>query len=123
MLKVFSFILPSFFISLSISAQTKIPVEEASKHIGETVTVCDKVYETDFMEKSRQKATFLKMGGVYPMHKIDIVIHFRDRKNFGDKPEAYYLDKDVCITGKVVEFKGKPQIIISKPAEIQLGAE
>lgn len=123
MLKVFSLILPSFFISLYISAQTKIPVEEASKHVGETVTVCEKVYETEFMEKSKQKLTFLKMGGVYPMHKIDIVINFEDRKNFGDKPEAYYLDKDVCITGKVVELKGKPQIIISKPADIQIGAE
>ncbi len=123
MLKVFSLILPSFFISLYLSAQTKIAVEEVSKHVGETVTVCDKVYETEFMEKSKQKTTFLKMGGVYPMHKLDIVINFKDRKNFGDKPEAYYLEKDVCITGKVVEFKGKPQIIISKPAEIQLGAE
>lgn len=123
MLKVFSLILPSFFISLYLSAQTKIAVEEVSKHVGETVTVCDKVYETEFMEKSKQKATFLKMGGVYPMHKLDIIINFKDRKNFGDKPEAYYLEKDVCITGKVVEFKGKPQIIISKPAEIQLGAE
>lgn len=123
MLKVFFLILPSFFISFCLSAQTKVSVEEASKHVGEIVTVCDKIYETEFMEKSRQKATLLRMGGGFPMHKIDIVINFRDRKNFGDKPEAYYLDKDVCITGKVIEFKGKPQIIISKPAEIQLGAE
>ena len=123
MLKAFTLMLPALLISLCISAQNKIAIEEASKHIGETVMICDKIYQGKFIEDSKTQPTFLKMGGVYPKHKITILINFKDRKNFTDKPETYYVEKDVCITGKIVEFKGKPQIIISKPTEIQIGTE
>ena len=123
MLKMLLLIFPVLFVSLYASAQNKIPVGEAAKHIGEVVTICDKIYKTDFAENSKAQPTFLKMGSGFLMHKIDIVINFKDRKNFMDKPETYYLEKDVCITGKIVEFEGKPQIIISKPTEIQIGSE
>lgn len=123
MLKTWLLIFPALFISLYGAAQNKISVGEAAKHIGEVVTICDKINETEFAENLKAPVTFLKMGGGFFTHKLNIVINFKDRKNFTEKPEAYYLEKDVCITGKVVELNGKPQIIISKPTEIQIGSE
>ena len=123
MLKAFSLTFPALLISLSMSAQNKIRIEEGSKHIGEIVTVCDKVFEGKFIKDSKAEPTLLELGGAFPKRKITVVINFNDRKNFTDKPETYYLDKDVCITGKVIEVKGKPNIVITKPADIQIGTE
>jgi len=56
----------SFAIAISIYSvsfcQNKIPVDSVSKHIGETVTVCSKVYG----EKSLEKVTFINVGATYP---------------------------------------------------------
>lgn len=114
-------LIAAMFYSLHAFAQTKIPIEEASKHYGETVTICDMLYSGKFMEKS--KLTLLDMGGPYPKSKITVLINFEDRKNFAEKPETFYEKKDACITGKVVEFNGKPEIVITKPSDIQIGTE
>lgn len=123
MLKALTLIFPALLVSLYASAQNNITVEDASKHIGENVTICDKIYESEFMKDSKTRPTFLKMGGVFPKHMLTVLINFKDRKNFSDSLEKFYLDKDVCITGKLIDVKGKPQLIISKPTQIQIGTE
>lgn len=123
MLKALSLTFPALLISLFTSAQNKIRIEEASKHIGEIVTVCDKVSDTKFVKDSKTESVFFELGGTFSKKKLIVFITTNDRKNFTDSPETYYLDKDVCITGKVIEVKGKPNIVITKPADIQIGAE
>ncbi len=121
MKKLLTFIIAAIFYSSHASAQLKIQIDEASKHYGETVTICDLLYGGKFIEKSQ--LTLLDMGGPYPKTKITVLINSADRKNFPEKPETFYEKKDVCITGKIIEFKGKPQIIVSKPSDIQIGTE
>lgn len=116
-----TFIIAAMSYSLHATAQTKISIDEASKHYGETVTICEMLYGGKYVEKS--KLTLLDMGGPYPKTKLTVLINSEDRKNFPGKPEAFYEKKDVCITGKVIEFKGKPEIIVSKPSDIQIGTE
>ena len=123
MLKAFSLTFSALLISLFVSAQTKIRIEEASKHIGEVVTVCDKVSDTKFAKGSKTESAFIELGGDFPKQKLTVVISLNDRKNFTDNPEAYYRDKDVCITGKIIEVKGKPNLVITKPADVQIGTE
>lgn len=121
MKKNLTFIIIAIFYCLSASAQTKITIDEASEHYGETVTICNELYGGKFIEKS--KITLLDFGGSYPSNKVTVLINFADRKNFPDKPELFYEKKDVCITGKLIEFKGKPELIITKPSDIQIGSE
>ena len=111
----FSFIILGTF---SASAQTKITPDEAAKHIGDSVTVCGKIYGGKYFDKSDNKITLLNMGAAYPQSPLTIVIEEAGRKNFTTKPEEFYADKEVCIYGVVKEFKGKPQIIISKEGDI-----
>ena len=40
------------------------------------------------------------------------------RNEFKNKPEEYYVGKSICVTGKVELFKDKPQIVITKEAQI-----
>lgn len=116
-------LLPALFISFCLSAQTKIAVEDASKHIGETVIVCDKIYEGKLVKNSTKQTAVLKMGNSNSDHKLTIIIKPENQKNFIDNPGDYYTDKDVCVTGRVIQSNGKPAIVISKPADIQIGTE
>ncbi len=104
--------------STSVSAQTKITPDEAAKHIGDSVTVCGKIFGGKYFDRGENKITLLNMGAAYPQSPLTIVIEADSRKNFNNKPEEFYAEKEVCITGIVKEFKGKPQIIITKETEI-----
>ena len=116
-----SIIIAVIFCSFYSSAQIKIPIDEASKHNQETVVICDVLRSGKFVEKS--KLTIFDMGGSHNDGKITVVINYADRKNFPDNPEKFYEKKEVCITGKIIEFKGESQLIITKPSDIQIGSE
>jgi DNA/RNA endonuclease YhcR with UshA esterase domain len=106
--------------SISLSAQTKITPDEAAKHIGDSVTVCGKIFGGKYFDRGENKITLLNMGAAYPQSPLTIVIEPDSRKNFSNKPEEFYTDKQVCITGVVKEYKGKPQIIIAKEADVEV---
>jgi len=83
-----------------------------------TQTVCDKVYSSKVIEGSGM--TLLNLGGVYPNQKYTIMIRGNDRSKFTVAPETAYQDKQICVTGTVIDYKGKPEIIVSDPAQIKL---
>jgi hypothetical protein len=104
--------------STILSAQTKITPDEAAKHIGDSVTVCGKIFGGRYFDRSDNKITLLNMGAAYPQSPLTILIEADSRKNFSNKPEEFYVEKEVCITGMIKEFKGKAEIIVAKEAEI-----
>jgi micrococcal nuclease len=106
------------FASATAFAQTTIAVKDASKHIGETVTICDKIYGGKFL--SGAGLTLIDMGGAHPNEVLTLLIKGDDRKKFKDAPEETFKDKAVCVTGTLVDYKGKPEIIITDPAQIKL---
>ena len=97
-----------------------ITAAEASKHIGETLTVCDKVYGTKYLESSSSAPTFLNLGSAYPNSPFSVVIFGKDRPNFKEKPELYYDNKKVCVSGLIKEYKGKPEMILTVENEIRI---
>ena len=101
------------------TAQTKVPLSAAEKNIGKTVTICDKISETKFLESAKTQPTLLNMGGVAPNNKLTVVINAENRKSFSYKPEETLAGRNVCVTGKLLDFKGKPEIIVTKPDQIQ----
>jgi hypothetical protein len=118
MKKILTLLVASAALALSSQAQTKISIDEASKHIGEVVTICDKVYSSRFLENAATQPTLLNLGGAFPNHKLTILINAKDRKNFAGKPEETYANKTVCVTGKLVDYKGKPEIVVTKDSEL-----
>ena len=102
------------------TTQKSISAAESVKHMGETITVCDKVYGTKFLESTSSAPTFLNMGAAYPNSPFSVVIFGSNRPNFKEKPELYYDNKKVCVTGTIKEYKGKPEMIISNESEIKI---
>jgi len=105
-------------IGFKASAQTTIVINDAAKHIGENVTICDKVYSTKLLYGPN--LTFLDLGGQHPNQLVTLLIKGEDRSKFKGKPEDDYKGKNVCVTGTLVDYKGKPEIIISDPAQLKL---
>jgi DNA/RNA endonuclease YhcR with UshA esterase domain len=113
MKKIFLFVIAILIYSTAF-CQNKIPIDSVSKHMGDTVTVCSKVYGV----KSLEKVTFINLGTAYPNSPLTIVIFAKDIHNFNGSIESMYDGKNVCVTGILKDFKGKPEIVITKPEEI-----
>jgi hypothetical protein len=99
-------------------AQT-IAAPEAKNHMGETSTVCGKVASTHYAATSRSKPTFLDLDEPYPRQVFTIVIWGSGRAKFGE-PEVTYRGRSVCITGKIKEYRGVPEMVASEPAQIKI---
>lgn len=117
MKKIFFLFLISTF-SVAAFAQQEIKIEEAVKHEGDSVTICTKIFGARYFESGKGTPTLLNAGAKYPDSPLTIVIYGENRPAFSNKPEEFYIDKNICVTGRISMFKGKPQIVIAKEADI-----
>ena len=109
--------------AFSAAAQNMISAKNAAKHLGEEVTICDKV----FSEHIRKFAITLSLGDEAPNELVTVLIkadfktnlkgHFKNNTHF----EEHYLGKEICVTGVVVKDKvdGKPMISVTDPSQIR----
>jgi micrococcal nuclease len=110
------FVLFIAFASAKAFAQTTIPAKDAAKHIGEKVTICDKIYGGKFL--TGPGLTLLDIGGAHPNEALVLLIKGDDRKKFKEAPEDAFKNKNVCVTGTIIDYKGKPEIVITEPEQI-----
>lgn len=105
-------------ISYFTKAQT-FSAEQASKHVGDSIKVCGKIFGGRFFETSNGSPTLLNMGAAFPSSPLTIMIPGDVRTKMGYIPEQRLKDKNVCVRGKVILFKDKPEIIIYNIAQLQ----
>ncbi len=109
--------------SLGVNAQTpqvkKWTAAEAKDHIGEQATVCAKVASTRYAATTRGKPTFLNLDKPYPGQVFTVLIWGENREKF-ENPEVKYGDKQICVTGKIIEYRKAPEIVVSKPQNIEV---
>jgi len=98
---------------------TRIAPEDAASSIGAIVTVCGLVASTRHAERSAGSPTFLNLGRPHPDQPLAVVIWGTVRNEF-EKPEARYADRRVCVTGRIRDYRGKPEIVVSDPSEITI---
>jgi hypothetical protein len=107
-------------ISVVAFGQTKkLTTAEAKDHIGEQATVCGRVAGTRYAETTRGKPTFLNLDKQYPSQLFTVLIWGDHREKFGS-PEEKYRDKQVCVTGKITEYRNAPEIVVSDPQNIEV---
>ena len=86
---------------------------EAARHVGETATVTDRV---DGVQQLGKGNTFLNMGGKYPNQAFTAFIPSESATQF---PQAkQYEGRIVSVSGKIALHKGKPEIVVTSPAQI-----
>lgn len=100
-------------------AQSLSP-EDAAKHVGETVKVCGKIFGGRFFETSTNCPTLLNMGAAFPASLLTIMITLDVRTKLGYMPEQELKEKNICVTGKVEMFKGKPEIVVNDVSQLEV---
>ena len=109
----FIYLLFAFSFSFS-SAQQKISDADVMKHINKEVVYCNKVYG-NYVSK---KVVLLNLGAKYPDQKLTVAIFQSDWKKFSYKPAEFLKDKTICVSGKLIMYKDKPEIIVNHPKQI-----
>jgi hypothetical protein len=103
-------------LCIKASAQTLIASKDASKHIGETVTVIDKICNVKLINNS--KAVLLYLGASYPNAYLTLMIKRSDIKI--EPPQDYFIGRNVRAKGRLIEDDGKPEIILTDPLNLEI---
>lgn len=106
-------------LALPVLASQAITPKEARNHVGQTATVCGSVAGTHYAASSRGRPTFINLDKPYPNQIFTVVIWGSDRTKF-DRPESEYQGKNICVTGKIKEYRGIPEIVASNPVQIKV---
>jgi hypothetical protein len=94
-----------------------LAAEDAVHHVGETATVCGAVASAKFDAELQSQPTFLDFGKPYPDQVFTAVIFGADRTKFGS-PEISLRGKRVCVTGKIQDQHGLPEIVLGDPKQL-----
>lgn len=105
---------------LPVNKSGTITTEDAINHVGETITVCGKVFGGKYLDHANGKPTFINMGAAYPNSPFTLVIFGSDRGSFSYAPEQFLDNKNICVTGLIKLYKGKPEIIVNKESQIEM---
>ncbi|MCR8560308.1 S1/P1 nuclease [Mucilaginibacter sp. BJC16-A38] len=94
------------------NAQTVIVVklEDIKAAIGKTVSVQGKVYSS----KDIGSMILVNLGAAYPNQLLTIALKGK-AKDMGNQ----LADKTVIVEGDVIDYKGKPEIIVTDPSKIK----
>ena len=90
---------------------TTIDIQDAAKHYNENVKVCAKVYGY----KALENLTLVNLGAAYPEQLLTVVLK-GDARSAGSGLDG----QTICVAGKIVSYKDKPEIVVTDPALIVL---
>jgi len=99
-----------------IEGAVEIDVNKAKDYEGKLVYICSKVYSTKILDSNGME--FLNVGGDFPNSPLTVVIYADKLKNYSFIPADYYKGKNICISGRVKMYKGKPEIISNNQHDI-----
>ncbi len=106
------------FTVASAFAQKEIKIDEAKNHPGETVKICTKIYGGKSILNARDTLTLLDAGKPYPDAPLRLVIKGKAQSEFTGDVVKYYRGMNVCISGEIKLYKGKPELEITDKAQI-----
>lgn len=91
---------------------------QSGNYYGKEVIVEGKVVGA---YRSRTNTVFLNFDKPFPNQYFVGVIFSSDQYKFVQAPEKYYAGKTIRVKGKIKEYRGKPEIIIKDPYQIEIG--
>ena len=91
--------------------------QDAAGHIGETATVCGVVASAKYEVNAKSQPTLLDLGKSYPNAVFTAVVYGENRAKFGTS-ETGLRGKRICVTGKISNYQGKPEIVLTDPSQL-----
>lgn len=110
------------FAATGVGAEdpARISAAEAAQHVGEVAEVCGRVASAAHIAAVKGQPTFLNLDRPYPDQPFNVVIWGSARSRFDTPPERAFDGKEICVTGLIETYRGKPQIVVSDPEQIVL---
>jgi len=88
-----------------------VQLKEVKDFIGQNVKIEGKVYGT----KDLGSRVLVNVGGAYPNQLLTVVL-----KGDAKTPASRIDGKTIIVTGTLVDYKGKPEIIVTEATQIQI---
>jgi DNA/RNA endonuclease YhcR with UshA esterase domain len=92
-----------------------IPWDLAGRHVGERKTVEGRILRTH----NSGKACFLNFHNNWTRY-FSLVIFANVFHRFENQPEQYYLDKRIRVRGQIKRYRGRPEMVVNHPDQIQI---
>jgi len=108
-----------FMLCHAVSAQESIGDADLSKYVNKQIQYCDQVSGT-FVSKGENQVILLNLGADYPDQKMVVAIFGKSLKDFDYKPDEFLNGKMICVKGKLVLYKGKPEIVVKSQKQIEV---
>jgi DNA/RNA endonuclease YhcR with UshA esterase domain len=89
----------------------KIKLEDVKGSIGKDVTVTGRVYSS----KDIGSMVLVNLGAVYPNQLLTVVL-----KGDAKQLAGQITDKTITVQGKVIDFKGKPEIVVTDTKAVNI---
>lgn len=114
-MKPFHLIAAITLLALTACHSDPIQATEAAQRVGQEVTVKDLCTN---VTTSKHGNLFLTFGPKYPHETFTVFIPAKFAPLF-DNPTKY-VATEVTITGTVVSYKGKPEIVVTERKQIKI---
>jgi endonuclease G len=89
--------------------------EQAKYQIDKKATICGTVVSS---KKSRKEAIYLNFDRKYPNSPFYATIWKSNQNNFSYDPEKEFMNKKICVRGKITEYNGMPRMSINNEDQI-----
>lgn len=88
-----------------------VKLQDAKNYVGKTVSTQGKVYSS----RDIGSMVLVNLGAAYPNQLLTIALKGK-AKDLGNQLDS----KTITVEGEVVDYKGKPEIIVTDPSKIKL---
>lgn len=104
------------------SAEPRIQISayEAADLAGSVADVCGYAVSAEYLEEVGGSPTFINFEQDHPEQVFTAVIWGDRRGAWRQPPERRYARRDVCVTGRIQIYEGKPQVIVHSPDQIKI---
>ncbi|HWY36391.1 MAG TPA: hypothetical protein VNX68_17230 [Nitrosopumilaceae archaeon] len=116
-MKIYTAFLFLAFIANNSYSQN-IAASQAKEYVGKNVTVCDQVVMVKHATDVNRQPTFLDYGANYPDEIFTVIIWGDDLSKFS-YPLKSLEGKKICVTGTIILYKGRAEIIVHDPDQIK----
>ena len=103
----------------TVRAADTLEPAEAAAHVGEEATICGEVTGAKFSSHRKRKPTFIDFGPPHPHQHFTALIWGEYRDKFDYVPESL-MGKTICVSGTITEYKGRAEIKVSDPSQIDV---
>ncbi len=102
----------------AVFAQSKVPIKEVEKHMGNTITACGSILSIRHLENVKNKPVLINLGSDDASEHLDVVIATSDSNLVGQLDSL--LNHKACVVGVPFYYKGGSEFVYLKAEYLKL---